>query len=324
MAFFRLAPKMTLFYLPKQMWKIREDNRLRCLVEKLKYNHIFSLGKREQYEIVQDAFDIVMTSGNFFWSLVGCEVFCLIHLILEIWFLNLFLGGRFLYLGFHWLYYTHLADEPTLDPLIHLFPRVVKCVFHKFGSTGSLETIDTMCFLSLNIVNEKIFVILWFWFIILFTITVVHLSIYRTMTICLPHFRFLRLRSWAPMANKAFLKKLNSRVGNWYVLHIIACNIRQYYFNALIDRMIDDHWDEKTDKPAIKRSLKEFINEKDQTLMSDPGGSKLADYSPDRKITKDKKAKSKTKKNDQSGDPPDAGWNLPLANSNSDNQDWAG
>jgi hypothetical protein len=33
--------------------------------------------------------------------------------------------------------------------------------------TGSIQTHDALCILPLNILNEKIFIFLWFWFIIL-------------------------------------------------------------------------------------------------------------------------------------------------------------
>ena len=39
---------------------------------------------------------------------------------------------------------------------------MTKCTFHKFGSSGEIEKHDAMCILPLNIVNEKIYIFLWF------------------------------------------------------------------------------------------------------------------------------------------------------------------
>lgn len=135
-----LVQKCVLFYIPKHMWRTREDNRLRTLIEKLKFHHILTLNDIERYQIVQDTFDIIMTSGGYFWYLMFCEIVCLFHLILQIWFLNLFLGGRFFFLGIQWLYYAHLADDVAHDPLIVSFPRVVKCEFHWYGPSEASLT----------------------------------------------------------------------------------------------------------------------------------------------------------------------------------------
>ena len=36
-----------------------------------------------------------------------------------------------------------------------VFPRVAKCSFYKFGSSGTMQTHDTVCILPVNIMNEK-------------------------------------------------------------------------------------------------------------------------------------------------------------------------
>ncbi len=58
-------------------------------------------------------------------------------------------------------------QEDRLDPMIYIFPRMTKCTFHKFGATGEVEKLDALCILPLNIVNEKIYIFIWFWFLIL-------------------------------------------------------------------------------------------------------------------------------------------------------------
>ena len=48
-----------------------------------------------------------------------------------------------------------------------IFPRVTKCKFWKYGPSGTVQKHDALCVLSLNIINEKIYVMLWFWLVIL-------------------------------------------------------------------------------------------------------------------------------------------------------------
>ena len=46
--------------------------------------------------------------------------------------------------------------------MVYIFPRMTKCTFHKFGSSGEIEKHDAMCILPLNIVNEKIYIFIWY------------------------------------------------------------------------------------------------------------------------------------------------------------------
>ncbi|XP_011705788.1 PREDICTED: innexin inx3-like, partial [Wasmannia auropunctata] len=85
----------------------------------------------------------------------------------NIFFVDTFLGGAFLTYGTDVLKFSNMNQDDRTDPMIAVFPRVTKCTFHKFGGSGTIQTIDALCILALNILNEKIYIFLWFWFIIL-------------------------------------------------------------------------------------------------------------------------------------------------------------
>ena len=51
----------------------------------------------------------------------------------------------------------------NLDPISRIFPKVTKCTFHKYGPSGTVMKHDGLCVLPLNIINEKIYIFLWFW-----------------------------------------------------------------------------------------------------------------------------------------------------------------
>lgn len=54
-----------------------------------------------------------------------------------------------------------------IDPMSRLFPKVTKCTIHTFGSSGSPQIHDALCVMPLNVVNEKTFVFIWFWLVVL-------------------------------------------------------------------------------------------------------------------------------------------------------------
>lgn len=55
--------------------------------------------------------------------------------------------------------------------MLEVFPRRAKCTFFKFGSSGGIAKEDVLCILPQNIVSEKIYLVMWVWFIILTVIT---------------------------------------------------------------------------------------------------------------------------------------------------------
>ena len=82
---------------------------------------------------------------------------------------------------------------------------MTKCTFHKFGTSGDIEKHDAMCILPLNIgtkkvgwptkckyftilVNEKIYIFLWFWFLLLGFLTSL-VFFYRILIVVSPKIR---------------------------------------------------------------------------------------------------------------------------------------
>jgi hypothetical protein len=56
-----------------------------------------------------------------------------------------------------------------------IFPSQAKCDYFNFGPSGTIQRIDALCILPQNIVNEKIFVFLYFWMLILLLCMVGHM-----------------------------------------------------------------------------------------------------------------------------------------------------
>jgi hypothetical protein len=91
-----------------------------------------------------------------------------LNVIFQIYITNEFLGGHFYTLGIDFI-----RDDfrGIMDSLDVVFPKVTKCHFYKYGASGSIQKHDALCVMALNVINEKIYVFLWFWFMILLVVS---------------------------------------------------------------------------------------------------------------------------------------------------------
>lgn len=170
----------------------------------------------------------------------------------------MFLGGSFYNLGWKWFSYTH--SEYLDDPLVRVFPRLVKCSFHRYGFTGTIEVKDALCFLPLNIVNEKIYAALWVWFMALTVITCIHICWLLALVFIWP-LRWIRMNALAPGINKQFVRSLCQNASSWFLLKLLASHVKPSYFRDLINIVEKDHYD-KNCKPLYVSRFGEALNRK--------------------------------------------------------------
>merc|ERR1719219_2015492 len=141
-----------------------------------------------------------------------------------IYFTDKFLGNEFTTYGWDLLTVTAGNPEDRADPMNVVFPKMTKCTFHRYGPSGTITRHDGLCILALNIINEKIFVFLWFWFVLLALISALAL-VYRIAILSLPSLRV-----------RVIMKNLHGRVNQKIVEDIL--NSPQH---SWIDR-IGDYW----------------------------------------------------------------------------------
>ena len=129
---------------------------------------------------------------------------------LKFYFLS-FLGYQFTTYGWDVLTVTAQSPEDRADPMNMVFPKVTKCTFHKYGPSGTITQHDGLCILALNIINEKIFVFLWFWFVLLAVITALSI-IYR-----------VAILSSLSLRVRAVMKQLHGQVHENLVKDVLTC-----------------------------------------------------------------------------------------------------
>ncbi len=110
------------------------------------------------------------------------------HISGQLFLMDRFLDGTFFTFGIEVISFAMRDEEDRVDPVIYIFPRMTKCTFHKFGSSGNIESHDALCILPINIVNEKIYIFIWFWFLVLTVLTTL-VVFYRLIIIFSPRMR---------------------------------------------------------------------------------------------------------------------------------------
>eukprot|EP00095_Tigriopus_kingsejongensis_P008612 maker-scaffold147_size311475-snap-gene-2.15 protein:Tk08612 transcript:maker-scaffold147_size311475-snap-gene-2.15-mRNA-1 annotation:"innexin inx2" len=198
-----------LCYFPHYAWKASEGGKLGMLIQGLDGP---MLGGTESAEDKRRA-------------VVGYYIFLM----------DVFFNGQFTSYGADVLSVSEQPFDQRDDPMNRVFPKVTKCLFHKFGTSGTIETRDGLCVLAMNIINEKIYVFLWFWFIFVSVWTTIHLM-FRMISMASRRSRFMLLCNRARGMNRSdigtVLEKAN--YGDWFILMQLSKYVNANVFQELL------------------------------------------------------------------------------------------
>ncbi|KAF0769270.1 innexin inx3-like [Aphis craccivora] len=187
---FMLFLQAMTFYVPHWIWKIWEGGKIRMITSdmrgfcegsyetrRLKQNRLVCiLNKKVQYFV-----ESFHTHNTYAFGYIFCEIINIFNISFNIYVTHKFLDESFLTYGIKTLkYYQH--PNYDLNPMEIIFPRLSKCNFFKYGPSGTIQNVDAMCILTQNVLNEKIYLLLWIWFLILAIISIFAL-IYRIVII---------------------------------------------------------------------------------------------------------------------------------------------
>lgn len=268
-----------LFYLPHLIWKTYEGGTIRNMVDGLQRMYLHSPDDQDRQvnnfhvysskttsRIVSDLHKQFQTISRFrlnrYWAmmLIFCEFLNLLNVCLQLRAMDRFLGGSFLTLGQRLMF-----GGPDDNPFEMVFPKVTKCDFHKYGPSGTIQVHDAMCVMALNIVNEKIYAILWFWFVALVPITLLAL-LWRLFSFVL-HSRSERFNHY--LLKETTGTKLNpvdvaiitrqSCFADWLLLYYLGSNMDPLLFTELLHNLavdIDEHPRRSPDFEDEKKPLK--------------------------------------------------------------------
>lgn len=230
------------FYAPHFFWKMWESRLLITLTQNLR-NPLCK--DKEQKEEIANIVGYLTKNRDmarhrkrhrtYLYYFLTCELMNFLNVIMQIYLVDEFLGGTFTTYGLDVLNYVQLDQEIRVDPMVRIFPRMTKCSFHRFGASGDVQKYDALCILPLNIINEKIYIVMWFWFLFLALVTGVWLII-RCLMLTQPTMRYKYLNRQASLTNGAHIRYVLKRldIGDWFLLSMICKNMDSQWFRLLM------------------------------------------------------------------------------------------
>jgi len=236
---FTLFFQAILFYIPRYLWKLWEGGKMKMLVQELNLPIVEENTKLDRIQILIDYFtDTRHNHNSYTFRFFFCELLNFINVVGQIYFMDFFLGGEFTTYGSDVLAMSEQPQQDRNDPMSAVFPKVTKCTFHKFGSSGTVETKDGLCILPLNIINEKIYVFLWIWFTFLAIATGIF-TIYRLALLVMPGLRLCILNQRARLVGRMEVENIcrRLRLGDWFILYQLGKNIDPMIFREFMEKL---------------------------------------------------------------------------------------
>jgi len=260
-----LAVQASICYLPWAVWKGIEGGRVGKLLVKVSQDPLTETPLSEQ----------VASLGNFLHShrgwfnscalkLLLCQVVALVLTVGQLYVMDLVLANQFLSLGPYFLSLEILSEALNV-----VFPKVVKCSMTYIGVSGDIVNNSGMCTLPINIINEKIYLVLWLWFTCLAFISTLSL-VYQSILLLFPRMRKieLQIRSRSSQRHQVGWVVNQSTYGDVVLLQLISNNTDAAQFTALLD-----HLNNAPSLP-LPSFLQESINSDEKGLLAAGSGRK--------------------------------------------------
>jgi len=202
---FMFAIQAAIFFLPYKIWASLEGGLIASFGTDAKTPIMISEDAKYDDGVVQEAviekfvkyFKAIFHHNSwYFASYVFCEFLNFIFLGLQFFLTNKFLHNKFMWYGWSVIKYYTYSQKERMDkelglknPMCTVFPTVTSCDIPNVGAAGVAQVHNGLCVLTQNIINEKIYLVLWFWYCFLGPVSVLYMC-YRLITIFFHGIRF--------------------------------------------------------------------------------------------------------------------------------------
>ncbi|RWS21856.1 Innexin shaking-B-like protein, partial [Leptotrombidium deliense] len=240
---FVLFIQATSFYIPRWLWKWWEGGKIQALMMDLSVGVFNDIEKCRKRDLLVNY--LRSSRGHHNWyaaKFFFCELLAFANVVGQMYLLDKFFDGEFMRYGLEVLEFQSADDETRVDPMVRIFPKVTKCRFYMYGPSATLQTIDALCLLPLNIINEKIYIFIWFWFLILTGLTAFTIMFHLIIIACRP-VRVYLLNMRFKLAQLDQLHTITGKmsIGDWFLVYMLGENIDSCVFKEIIEELIKVH-----------------------------------------------------------------------------------
>jgi len=229
------------FYLPRCVWLVLEGGLMKFFGKGTTTRFIEDQDEKKEKLVSFFCKNIHNKYNIYFAGFIGCEVLNFFIVLFQFYLTNRFLHYRYIGYGWRvWQYYLLPPEEQQMpgiiNPMCYSFPRIAKCNYWRWGSGGQQENINAICILALNIINDKVFLVLWWWFVLISIIAFIRL-IYRGIQCSCESIRYqlinMRMNRYFKKSKKtekieAFVR--TCKLGDWFVLYQLSKNLNRPFF----------------------------------------------------------------------------------------------
>lgn len=120
-----------------------------------------------------------------------------------------------------------------------VFPKQAKCKMYIFGPSQSVIKLDALCILPHNVINEKIFVILYMWMLVLLGLSILKLLHNICLLLSLKYrTKVFQQMTSTSLSNKSISIATNKcDIGYWFLFNLFAKNLDEVLVNDLVTDM---------------------------------------------------------------------------------------
>ena len=237
--------------IPSQIWRLQEGGLMQEFGTDAKSATIKADDDKFQETVSKyvNFFKSIRRANNrYYFKFLVCQALNIVALTVNFISADHFLGGKFKTYGVDVVnYYSvdyHVRQlQDTINPMCDVFPTKVSCDVSTVGAGSGSQTNNGLCILSQNIINEKIYLVLWFWFIFLFCVAgfmVVSTAVIAMVPSVRASLLSGRTRSPSKYGQRSAMLVRRLGPGDCFVLRQVGRNCNAYFFRALLEELSAD------------------------------------------------------------------------------------